>query len=380
MRKWASLRLQTLYRTLNGMHKNREAMRLMLSVEFPSLLQTPADLEQLLNSKFTLLAALQRYSQMPIAELKDVEILFEEFPSLCVAYIEQVREGDEWRFFSCQVDGSCKLDPSTSRRVPKYRVELPGHPVTNRIGTQLRFLSCFTHLPSLLSLVQSAHARWSHTCQILGNGKSDNQNHAIIFSRGEIIQAIDANQEGYLEESLKVVSCLKEFDLLPAGSRRGPGIVGFREHIFSGLGSLGKFAAASEFVFGTLTQRTMAQDLGSRYHYGHPDMMDKLAMMAQGGISKATRGLNLSEDVFAGMDATLRGQTVVHRSYYQVGKGRDMGFGSILGFFCKLSSGTAQMSTSRQAYRLGVRLGTARLLGWYYGHVREPDLNPHPLR
>lgn len=36
---------------------------------------------------------------------------------------------------------------------------------------------------------------------------------------------------------------------------------------------------------------------------------------------KATRGLNLSEDVFTGMDAVLRGQTVVHREYFQAGKG-----------------------------------------------------------
>jgi hypothetical protein len=49
----------------------------------------------------------------------------------------------------------------------------------------------------------------------------------------------------------------------------------------------------------------------------------------------------------------------------QVGKGRDMGFLSILGFFSKLSMGTVQMSTTRQAYRLGVRLGLARLMGFY---------------
>ena len=62
----------------------------------------------------------------------------------------------------------------------------------------------------------------------------------------------------------------------------------------------------------------MASPLWCRYHYGHPDMLDKCAMMAQGGISKATKGLNLSEDVFAGMDANLRGHTVVHREYFQV--------------------------------------------------------------
>ena len=202
---------------------------------------------------------------------------------------------------------------------------------------------------------------------VLGNGKSDNQNHAIIFSRGAVIQAIDANQDGYIEESLKLPSALREFE--PRDSQPAPAIVGFREHIFSGLGALGAFAASSETVFGGLAQRTMADLLHSRYHYGHPDLLDKCKMISQGGISKATRGLNLSEDIFAGMDAMLRGHRVVHREYYQVGKGRDMGFLSILGFFSKLSSGTAQMSTSRQAYRLGVRLGTARLLGFFYAHT-----------
>jgi hypothetical protein len=39
-----------------------------------------------------------------------------------------------------------------------------------------------------------------------------------------------------------------------------------------------------------------------------------------------------------------------------VGKGRDMGFLSILNFFVKLSKGTARMTTTRQAHRLAVRL------------------------
>ena len=113
----------------------------------------------------------------------------------------------------------------------------------------------------------------------------------------------------------------------------------------------------------------MSDPLYCRYHYGHPDMLDKLALLAQGGVSKATKDLNLSEDVFAGMDATLRGHTIVHREYFQVGKGRDLGAITILQFFSKLSQGTAQMTTSRQALRLGLRLGFGRLLGFYYAHI-----------
>jgi hypothetical protein len=36
----------------------------------------------------------------------------------------------------------------------------------------------------------------------------------------------------------------------------------------------------------------------------------QFAMISQGGISKATKKLNVSEDVFAGMDATLRGHAI----------------------------------------------------------------------
>lgn len=45
-----------------------------------------------------------------------------------------------------------------------------------------------------------------------------------------------------------------------------------------------------------------------------------------------------------------------------------MGAISILQFFSKLSQGTAQMSTSRQALRLGQRLSLGRLLGFYCAH------------
>ena len=88
-----------------------------------------------------------------------------------------------------------------------------------------------------------------------------------------MLQAIDANQDGYLEESLKLCAALHEFDEVEPGATSGPAIVGFTENIFSGLGTLGAFAATSERVFGTLVQRTMAAPLRCRYHCercGHP--------------------------------------------------------------------------------------------------------------
>jgi 1,3-beta-glucan synthase component len=46
---------------------------------------------------------------------------------------------------------------------------------------------------------------------VVGEGKPENQNHAIIFTRGEMLQAIDMNQEGYYEEALKMRNLLQEF-------------------------------------------------------------------------------------------------------------------------------------------------------------------------
>jgi hypothetical protein len=38
----------------------------------------------------------------------------------------------------------------------------------------------------------------------IGEGKPENQNHAIIFAFGEALQTIDMNQDGCLAEALKM--------------------------------------------------------------------------------------------------------------------------------------------------------------------------------
>lgn len=37
-----------------------------------------------------------------------------------------------------------------------------------------------------------------------------------------------------------------------------------------------------------------------RFHYGHPDVFDRLFHLTRGGVSKASKIINLSEDIFAG--------------------------------------------------------------------------------
>lgn len=35
-------------------------------------------------------------------------------------------------------------------------------------------------------------------------------------------------------------------------------------------------------------------------HYGHPDIFDRIFHITRGGISKASRVINISEDIYAG--------------------------------------------------------------------------------
>lgn len=37
-----------------------------------------------------------------------------------------------------------------------------------------------------------------------------------------------------------------------------------------------------------------------RMHYGHPDVFDRVFHITRGGISKASRVINISEDIYAG--------------------------------------------------------------------------------
>lgn len=42
-----------------------------------------------------------------------------------------------------------------------------------------------------------------------------------------------------------------------------------------------------------------------RFHYGHPDFFDRVFHLTRGGISKASKTINLSEDVFAGKNRLI---------------------------------------------------------------------------
>lgn len=58
--------------------------------------------------------------------------------------------------------------------------------------------------------------------------------------------------------------------------------------------------------------------------------------MTNGGVSKSTKSLHVSEDVFGGYNVMLRGRDITFVDYHAVGKGRDMGFETILTFEAKV--------------------------------------------
>jgi callose synthase len=146
--------------------------------------------------------------------------------------------------------------------------------------------------------------------------------------------------------------------------------MGVREHIFTGsVSSLAWFMSAQETSFVTLGQRVLANPLKVRMHYGHPDVFDRFWFMTRGGISKASRVINISEDIFAGFNCTLRGGNVTHHEYIQVGKGRDVGLNQVSMFEAKVASGNGEQVLSRDVHRLGHRLDFFQMLSFFYTTV-----------
>ncbi|KAG0704142.1 beta-1,3-glucan synthase [Suillus ampliporus] len=345
-RIWASLRAQTLYRTVSGMMNYSKAVKLLYSVENPAIVsmfggnteKLEQELERMARRKFKFTISMQRFLKFNKEEQENAEFLLRAYPDMQIAYLdgEVGPKGSKPRLLSTFIDGHSEID--------EFHIELPENP-------------------------------------ILGDGKSDNQNHAIIFYRGEYLQLIDANQDNYLEECLKIRNILGEFEEYSISNqslyaqwghkefKQSPvAIVGTREYIFSeNISVLGDIAVGKEQTFGTMTARALAW-IGGKLHYGHPDFLNTLFMTTRGGVSKAQKGLHLNEDIFAGMNTFGCGGRIKHLEYYQCGKGRDLGFGTILNFQTKIGTGMGEQMLSQEYYYLGTQLPIDRFSTFYYGH------------
>ncbi|XP_030515431.1 callose synthase 7 [Rhodamnia argentea] len=345
-RFWVSYRGQTLARTVRGMMYYRQALELQCRLEiagenalndederaFSDFAQALADL------KFTYVVSCQVYGiQKKSGDTKErscysnVLNLMLMYPSLRVAYIDEREETVNGKSQKCCYSVLVKGGDTLDEEI--YRIKLPGPPTE------------------------------------IGEGKPENQNHAIIFTRGEALQTIDMNQDNYFEEAFKMRNVLEEFQKGHRGQRK-PTILGLREHIFTGsVSSLAWFMSNQETSFVTIGQRILANPLRVRFHYGHPDIFDRIFHITRGGISKASRIINLSEDIFSGFNSTLRGGFITHHEYIQVGKGRDVGMNQISQFEAKVANGNGEQTLSRDVYRLGRRFDFYRMLSFYFTTV-----------
>ncbi|KAI3705428.1 hypothetical protein L1987_75665 [Smallanthus sonchifolius] len=363
MRLWASYRGQTLTKTVRGMMYYRKALELQAFLDMAKdedLMEGYKAIElnedqmkgerslwakcqAVADMKFTYVVSCQQYgiqkrSGDPRAQ--NVLRLMTEYPSLRVAYIDEVEEPSK--------DATKKVNHKVY-----YSALVKAMPNSNasETGQNLDQVIYKIKLPGPA---------------ILGEGKPENQNHAIIFTRGEGLQTIDMNQDNYMEEALKMRNLLQEF-LKKHDDVRYPTILGLREHIFTGsVSSLAWFMSNQETSFVTIGQRLLANPLKVRFHYGHPDVFDRLFHLTRGGVSKASKIINLSEDIFAGFNSTLREGNVTHHEYIQVGKGRDVGLNQISLFEAKIANGNGEQTLSRDLYRLGHRFDFFRMLSCYF--------------
>ncbi|KAJ6875718.1 callose synthase 10 isoform X2 [Populus alba x Populus x berolinensis] len=349
LRFWASYRGQTLARTVRGMMYYRRALMLQSYLERRSLgvddysqtnfstsqgFELSREARAQADLKFTYVVSCQIYGQQKqkkAVEAADISLLLQRNEALRVAFIH-VEESDSsdgqvsHEFYSKLVKADIH-----GKDQEIYSIKLPGNPK-------------------------------------LGEGKPENQNHAIIFTRGEAIQTIDMNQDNYLEEAMKMRNLLEEFRA--NHGIRPPTILGVRENVFTGsVSSLAWFMSNQETSFVTLGQRVLAYPLKVRMHYGHPDVFDRVFHITRGGISKASRVINISEDIFAGFNTTLRQGNITHHEYIQVGKGRDVGLNQIALFEGKVAGGNGEQVLSRDVYRLGQLFDFFRMLSFYFTTV-----------
>ncbi|CAL4937331.1 unnamed protein product [Urochloa decumbens] len=345
LRMWASYRGQTLARTVRGMMYYRKALMLQSylerirseDMESSIALAGSADTHFELSPearaqadlKFTYVITCQIYGKQKgegKPEAADIALLMQRNEALRVAYIDEVESVKNGRPSTEYYSKLVKADIHGKDK-EIYSIKLPGNPK-------------------------------------LGEGKPENQNHAIIFTRGNAVQTIDMNQDNYFEEALKMRNLLEEFS-----QKRGkhyPSILGVREHVFTGsVSSLASFMSNQETSFVTLGQRVLANPLKVRMHYGHPDVFDRIFHITRGGISKASRGINISEDIYAGFNSTLRQGSITHHEYIQVGKGRDVGLNQIAVFEGKVAGGNGEQVLSRDIYRLGQLFDFFRMLSFY---------------
>ncbi len=346
IRLWASFRAQTVARTMRGVTMYSKALGAFGADALTR------------KKKFQVLLALQTFATYDAAKLNAVHTLLREFPQVEIVYEfdramhskPQLRQQVQRLVFleSLNVDYAIIKEEWNSR---DERLELTG--VLPRVWP-------------LLVGPEGARVQ----------GKALNQRNALMFAWGEVIQTLDANQDGTFEDAIKVPALLQAFyhkDSHGVPNRAASWryrIIGFRETIFTTVLSLpGQFMATADFSFVTIFARILANPLSVRMHYGHPDFFDAMWVHSRGALNKASPTINLNEDIFAGYQATLRNQRITHKEFVQAKKGRETSVRLADQFEAKLAEGATAQLRSSDLFELNQRLNWLKKMSLFHGSV-----------
>ncbi|KAJ1441429.1 Glycosyl transferase, family 48 [Sesbania bispinosa] len=356
IRQWASYRGQTLYRTVRGMMYYWQALVLQYIMEYAG--------ENAISEGYRTVDFYEKDNRLleeaqALADLKFTYVVScQLYSALRVAYIDETEDtkGGKKVYYSVLVKGGEKYDEVVSLKqwnldsilTKRWKKDKPSRwtmecltfSVTAVLFPLSKREDFFTGYPVVTEIYR---IKLPGPPTEIGEGKPENQNHAIIFTRGEALQTIDMNQKPSNEKCIG--------------------------RIPESVSSLAWFMSNQETSFVTIGQRILANPLRVRFHYGHPDIFDRIFHITRGGISKASKVINLSEDIFAGFNSTLRQGFITHHEYIQVGKGRDVGMNQISLFEAKVANGNGEQTLSRDVYRLGRRFDFFRMLSFYFTTV-----------
>uniref|UniRef100_A0A7S4PXL8 Glycosyl transferase 48 domain-containing protein n=1 Tax=Alexandrium monilatum TaxID=311494 RepID=A0A7S4PXL8_9DINO len=377
IRLWASMRSQTVARTVVGAIQYHEVLTLLPGIKEAGEMNgysEPPDEGRVPREKLEkcveLILAHQTYGQKrkddkkgPADSDKDVQYLLKKYSDkpfyLVLDYNEKTAEAGMQQkvlnFLHTQYQYSGRLQYASV--LARWR-QFSGTNIADEDGLEIVDV-----LPRRFPLLVGEG-------DFRTQGKAGNQLGALRFARGHYLQMMDSNMGAFLGEACKVPFVLRRF--CPFNFNRASvtaRIIGFREFIFTERhGTVGNIMASAEFSFGTICQRFLA-GLGARMHYGHPDFLDGFWASNRGSLSKASPSINLSEDIFAGFNVAMRGERSEHVDTLAWEKGREVSFNSSSLFFSKVSGGNAGVMRSRDLKIISENLGIIDNFSFYFASI-----------
>eukprot|EP00439_Symbiodinium_sp_Y106_P058947 s1357_g8.t1 len=364
VRLWASQRSQTVYRTVAGAIEYHKVLDMLPAVQASdSPPKTLAGLVQLFIAHQTY--GNKRYKESVDQDMRRLLLQYRHYPVYLVCdYNADLARPSLREMVTCYVAREHKF----TGRVQFASLLLAFNENYVKGQSEENIVKVLEVLPRVYPLVLGELEPRPPAAKT--QGKAGNQLGALRFAPGHYLQMMDANMGAFFGEACKVPFVLRHFQ--PPGCDRRTvqaRIIGFREHIFTGShGAVGAAMADAEWTFGTICQRFLA-GLGARMHYGHPDFFDAFWASNRGSVSKASPILNLSEDIFAGFNVLMRGETSKHVDCLEWEKGREVSFNSASLFFTKVASGNVGVMRSRDLKILTGSLNIADSFSFYFASV-----------